>query len=67
MQFKYSKQAYKPLWFLLIVTWATVVLNGTGSLVYHNATTLFLMLFGFVATFTLIFLTILDIIEWRYP
>ena len=67
MQFRYSKQSYKVLWFLLIVTWATVVLNYAGSMVYLNAPMLFLMLFGCCTVLTLIITAIFDIIEWRYP
>jgi len=67
MWFKYSKQAYKVLWlFLIVITWVGLVSKITiiGS---PGPLDIFFMYFGFGAFFTLIFLTILDIIEWRYP
>lgn len=65
MQFRYSKQAYKILWFLLIViTWMLFVAEFSGG---WTPLEIFFLSFGLLSFYTLIFLTILDIIEWRYP
>lgn len=66
MSFRYSKRAYKVLWFLLVLSWATVLLETKDALNVYNPMSRFLMLLGLCTSMTLIFLGILDIIEWRY-
>ena len=65
MRFRYSKQAYKVLWFLILMNWATVMLaikiEGGSPL------ELFFIMNGVLTFAILVVLAILDIIEWRYP
>lgn len=45
----------------------TIVLETANDPLGHNPPTLFLIVFGGLTVFTLVFLAFLDIIEWRYP